>query len=156
MPTGRNLWSIWKKWCKNTTSRYDVMTVGEGPGIAFDKALYYVDENQPRLNMIFHFGHMFMDHGAGGRFDPVSFSFQDFKSVFIKWDKLIDQGGWPATFLGNHDFPRIVSRFGNDSSAFHSLSAKALSLLLLTLRGTTYIYQGDEIGMTKPSLFFLH
>lgn len=132
-----------------TTSKRDVMTVGEGPGISFDKALGYVDESKPRLDMIFHFGHMFMDHGPGGRFDPTSFSFQDFKQVFIEWDKLVDQGGWPAIFLGNHDFPRIVSRFGSDTQEFRVRSAKALSLMLLTLRGTTYIYQGDEIGMTN-------
>lgn len=146
---GPKLVNYLEEMVENTTSNYDVMTVGEGPGITFNTALSYVDESQPRLDTIFHFGHMFMDHGEGGRFDPVAFSFQDFKSVFIEWDKLVEQGGWPSIFLGNHDFPRMVSRFGNDSDTYRSLSAKALSLLLLTLRGTTYIYQGDEIGMTN-------
>lgn len=131
-----------------TVAKHDVMTVGEGPGIDLENAMTYVDDAKPRLNMIFHFGHMFMDHGPGGRFDPLPFDFLKFKKVFQDWDGIVDQGGWPAIFLGNHDFSRIVSRFGNDLE-FHSESAKALALLLLTLRGTTYIYQGDEIGMTN-------
>lgn len=136
---------------EKTTSKYDVMTVGEGPGIDFDHALKYVDESKQRLNMIFHFDHMFMDHGPGGKFDPVPFDFIRFVEVFEQWDKLVEQGGWPAIFLGNHDFARIVSRFGNDQE-YHEKSAKALAVLLLTLRGTTYIYQGDEIGMTNIKL----
>ena len=134
-----------------TISNYDVMTVGEGPGIDFDNALKYVDESKSRLNMIFHFDHMFIDHGPKGKFYPKRYDFVEFKKVFQKWDEIVDQGGWPAIFLGNHDFPRIVSRFGNDSE-YQAESAKALALLLLTLRGTTYIYQGEEIGMTNVKL----
>lgn len=134
-----------------TVAQYDVMTVGEGPGIEVENALTYVDETKPRLSMVFHFGHMFMDHGPGGRFDPVPLDFVQFKKVFQAWDGLVEKGGWPAIFLGNHDFPRIVSRFGNDGR-YRTESAKALALLLLTLRGTTYLYQGDEIGMTNVKL----
>jgi len=131
-----------------TVSNYDVMTVGEGPGIDLQNAMTYVGDDSSKLSMIFHFGHMFMDHGPGGRFDPLPFDFIQFKKVFQDWDTIVDKGGWPAIFLGNHDFSRIVSRFGNDKE-YHRESAKALALLLLTLRGTTYIYQGDEIGMTN-------
>ncbi len=134
-----------------TVANYDVMTVGEGPGIDFDNALKYVDETKSRLNMIFHFDHMFIDHGPKGKFYPKRYDFVEFKKVFQKWDEIVTQGGWPAIFLGNHDFPRIVSRFGDDSE-YRVESAKALALLLLTLRGTTYIYQGEEIGMTNVKL----
>jgi oligo-1,6-glucosidase len=127
---------------------YDILTVGEGPGITLDEGIKYVREDRQELGMIFHFDHMFIDHGDGGKFDPVPFDLVKFKKIFVHWDQVMMQGGWSSIFLGNHDFARIVSRFGDDST-YHHRSAKALALLLLTLRGTTYIYQGDEIGMTN-------
>jgi len=131
-----------------TVAHHDVMTVGEGPGITFEASKKYLDTAGKRLNMIFHFGHMFMDHGPGGKFDPVPVDFARFKEVFRQWDQVIAHGGWPAIFLGNHDFPRIVSRFGN-AAGYHERSAKLLAMLMLSLRGTVYIYQGEEIGMTN-------
>ncbi|MEM7185809.1 MAG: alpha-amylase family glycosyl hydrolase, partial [Bacteroidota bacterium] len=84
-----------------------------------------------------------------GKYYPVDFDLVDFKSVFTAWDKKLNEhNGWGSIFLGNHDFSRMVSRFGNDS-AYRVASAKLLAALLLTLRGTVYIYQGDEIGMTN-------
>ncbi len=92
---------------------YDVMTVGEGPGITPQNAKDYLDDDHG-LNMIFHFGHMFMDQGPGGRFDPVPWSMKDFKQVFKTWDDAFKEKGWGSVFLGNHDFARMVSRWGND------------------------------------------
>lgn len=129
---------------------YDVMTVGEGPGITPQNALDYLDEKDG-LNMIFHFGHMFMDQGPGGRFDPVSWSMKDFKQVFKTWDDTFKQRGWGSVFLGNHDFPRMVSRWGNDEEYWEK-SSKLLLTLLLSMRGTPFIFQGDEIGMTNTVL----
>ncbi|MGC1472092.1 MAG: alpha-glucosidase [Psychroserpens sp.] len=133
---------------KEVLSKYDLMTVGEGPGIDLDNGLDYVHHDRGELNMVFHFDHMFIDAGPKGKYDIVDFDLNDFKSVFNQWDQLLKQGGWGSIFLGNHDFSRMVSRFGNDKK-FHKRSAKALAMLLLTLRGTVYIYQGDEIGMTN-------
>jgi oligo-1,6-glucosidase len=127
---------------------YDIMTVGEGPGITRDLANFYVGQDRGELNMIFHFGHMFMGQGEGGRFDVVPHSFIDFKKVFTDWDKVIQQGGWINIFLDNHDFPRLVSRWGDDKE-YRVESAKLLATLLLTMRGTPCIYQGSEIGMTN-------
>ncbi len=129
-------------------SKYDVMTVGEGPGIDLEHALKYVGADRQELNMIFHFDHMFMDHGPDGKFDPVKVDFVRFKQIFVEWDTRLKDQGWGSIFLGNHDFPRIVSRFGSDG-VFRVKSAKALAMLLLSLRGTSYIYQGEEIGMTN-------
>lgn len=129
-------------------SKYDMMTVGEGPGISLENGLEYVHVDRKELNMVFHFDHMFIDHGPGGKFDVVHYDFIHFKSIFTKWDELLKDKGWGSVFLGNHDFPRIVSRFGNDGE-FREKSAKLLAVMLLSLRGTTYIYQGDEIGMTN-------
>lgn len=129
-------------------TKYDLMTVGEGPGITLDNGLNYVDESRNELNMIFHFDHMFIDHGAGGKFDPVKVNFVKFKQIFHAWDRQLGDAGWNSIFLGNHDFPRMVSRFANDED-YREESAKLLALMLLSMRGTPYIFQGDEIGMTN-------
>jgi oligo-1,6-glucosidase len=131
-------------------NKYDVMTVGEGPGITPQNALDYLDEVHG-LNMIFHFGHMFMDQGAGGRFDPVPWTMSGFKKVFKTWDEAFERKGWGSVFLGNHDFPRMVSRWGNDKEHWEK-SSKLLITLLLSMRGTPFIFQGDEIGMTNTKL----
>ncbi len=131
----------------------DAMTVGEGPGITPLNALDYLN-NGDGLNMIFHFGHMFMDQGPGGRFDPVPWSMKDFKQVFKTWDDAFATKGWGSIFLGNHDFARMVSRWGNDKEHWEK-SSKLLLTLLLTMRGTAFIFQGDEIGMTNTKLNFV-
>jgi len=128
--------------------KYDVMTVGEGPGIDEKVVLDYVGKDRKELNMVFHFGHMFMDHGPGGRFDVIEKNFIDFKKVFTDWDKAIGNDGWINIFLDNHDFPRIVSRWGNDG-IYREASAKLFAMLLLSMRGTPCLYQGTEIGMTN-------
>lgn len=129
-------------------SKYDIMTVGEGPGIDLKNGPLYVDEKRQELNMVFHFDHLFIDCGEGGKYDPQPYGLPKFKKVFSDWDHALKNGGWGSIFLGNHDFSRMVSRFGNDS-LHHEASAKLLATLLLTMRGTVYIYQGDEIGMTN-------
>ncbi len=129
-------------------SKYDIVTVGEGPGIDIKNGPLYVEEDRDELNMVFHFDHMFIDAGPGGKYDPLDFDFVRFKQVFNDWDEKLHQKGWGSIFLGNHDFSRMVSRFGNDT-IYRTESAKLLAMLLLTLRGTVYIYQGDEIGMTN-------
>lgn len=133
---------------RNVLSKYDIMTVGEGPGITLEHGLDYVDEAREELDMVFHFDHMFIDFGPGGKFDPKPYDLVEFKNVFTQWDEKLKGKGWGSIFLGNHDFPRMVSRFGNDKE-YHEKSAKLLAMLLLSLRGTPYIYQGDEIGMTN-------
>ena len=134
---------------REVLSQYDLMTVGEGPGINIDNGYLYVQEEREELCMIFHFDHMFIDCGDKGKYYPIRFDLIDFKNVFTKWDeKLSQNNGWGSIFLGNHDFTRMVSKFGNDGE-YHEASAKLLASLLLTLRGTVYMYQGDEIGMTN-------
>jgi oligo-1,6-glucosidase len=131
-------------------NQYNVMTVGEGPGITPQNAVDYLDA-QKGLSMIFHFGHMFMDQGPGGRFDPIPWSMKAFKQIFKTWDDAFAQQGWGSVFLGNHDFPRMVSRWGNDKEYWEQ-SSKLLITLLLSMRGTPFIFQGDEIGMTNTHL----
>ena len=137
-----------KEMNKKVLSKYDIVTIGEGPGINLNNGLDYVNEDENELNMIFHFDHLTMDFGKEGKYDPIPFDFIKFKKIFSNWDKLFSKRGWNSIFLGNHDFSRIVSRFGNDNE-FHEESSKLLATLLITLRGTPSLYQGDEIGMTN-------
>jgi len=134
----------------NVLGRYDIMTVGEGPGITSEKGLDYVGHDRKELSMIFHLDHMFLGFGPKGRFDPVPYNWNDIKRIFREWHDAMGESGWVSIFLDNHDFPRMVSRFGNDT-AYRVESAKLLAMLILTMKGTPCIYQGSEIGMTNMS-----
>ncbi len=127
---------------------YDVATVGEAPGVSAEMGNLYVGESRKELDMIFHFGHMFLDWGPGGKFDLTDWDLKDFKGVFNVWYAALGEEGWVSIFLDNHDFPRLVSRWGNDGE-YREESAKLLAILLMSLRGTPSIYQGSEIGMTN-------
>ncbi len=145
---GPRIHEFLKEMNREVLSKYDIMTVGEGPGISLDNALLYVDESRDELNMVFHFDHMFIDNGPAGKYDPVEMDFLRFKEVFSLWDARLKGRGWGSIFLGNHDFSRMVCRFGNDTN-FWKESSKMLVMLLMSMRGTVYVYQGDEIGMTN-------
>jgi oligo-1,6-glucosidase len=125
---------------------YDMMTVGEGPGITKALAPLYIKNSRKELNMIFQLELMEINHGPGGKFDFLPISLLDIKKVFREWNDAVGEEGWNNVFLDNHDFPRMLSRFGNDTE-YRNESAKLLATLLLSLRGTPCIYQGSEIGM---------
>ena len=128
--------------------QYDMLTLAEGVGIPSEQANLYVGKNRNELHMLYHFEHLFMGIGAGGRFDPSPFSLVEFKAAFDTWYHALGEEGWAAVCLGNHDFPRMVSRFGNDG-AYRQASAKLLITLLASQRGSLCMYQGDELGMTN-------
>lgn len=127
---------------------YNAFTMGEGVGVNDDLAHLYVAESRKELDMIYHFD--VLEHNiVDGKFiNPTKFDLINLKSIFRKWQKVFDQGGWIANALGNHDFARCVTRFGNDTK-YHKESAKMLITMLATQNGTLNIYQGDEIGMTN-------
>jgi len=127
---------------------YDVMTVGEGPAITKELGNDYTGQNRGELNMIFPLDLMFADWGLGGRFDPGSLDRRDIKSYFREWNDALGYDGWMSVFMDNHDFPRMVSRFGNDTT-YRVESSKLVLTMLLTLRGTPSIHYGSEIGMTN-------
>lgn len=137
-----------KEMNQKVLSNYDIVTIGEGPGVNLEHGPRYVSEEEKELNMVFHFDHLTIDFGPEGKYDPVPYDFIRFKSIFSQWDTALANDGWNSIFLGNHDFSRIVSRFGNDG-IFRNESAKLLATMLMTLRGTPYVYQGDEIGMVN-------
>lgn len=128
---------------------YDCMTVAEGPGTHTDNVLDLVAEDRQELDMSYHFDHQ--NIGVGARF-IVNDDFQNlvkFKDVMSKWDAVFNEKGWGTVYLGNHDFPRMVTRWGNDSPQYRRFSSKLLTTYLLSMRGTPYYYMGDEIGMAN-------
>jgi oligo-1,6-glucosidase len=129
-------------------SGYDVMTVGEMPGVDVDEAKLYTSEARKEVNMIFQFEHVDLDSGPGGKWDLRPMRMSDLRGSFTKWQKGLEQAGWNSLYLNNHDQPRMVSRFGNDKE-YRVVSAKMLATFLHTLKGTPYIYQGEELGMTN-------
>ena len=138
-----------KEMNQKVLSNYDIVTIGEGPGVNLEHGPRYVSEEEKDFfNMVFHFDHLTIDYGPEGKYDPVPYDFIRFKSIFSQWNTALANDGWNSIFLGNHDFSRIVSRFGNDG-IFRNESAKLLATMLMTLRGTPYVYQGDEIGMVN-------
>jgi oligo-1,6-glucosidase len=133
---------------KETVSRYDVMTVGEMPGANVEEAKLYTDDNRHETNMVFQFEHVDLDAGPGGKWDLIPLKLADLRDNFTKWQKGLEEIGWNSLYLNNHDQPRMVSRFGNDKE-YRVESAKMLATFLHTLKGTPYIYQGEELGMTN-------
>ncbi|MCL4161159.1 UNVERIFIED_CONTAM: hypothetical protein GTU68_062644 [Idotea baltica] len=132
-------------------SKYDVMTVGEMPAVGLDRALDFVDEDRKELNMFFHFDLMALDRNPGEVFKmgKEKWKLTDFKKIHSDWDEVFSEKGWGSMFLNNHDFPRSVSRWGDDSKTHWYNSATMLQTFLLTMRGTPYFYYGEEIGMTN-------
>jgi oligo-1,6-glucosidase len=133
---------------KVVLSKYDIMTVGETPGVDTEKAMQYVGEDRRELNMIFQFEHMGLGDGEDGKWSNLNYDFIDLKRVMSKWQKGLENGGWNSLYWNNHDQPRVVSRFGNDKEYWKE-SAKMLGTCLHMMQGTPYIYQGEEIGMTN-------
>jgi oligo-1,6-glucosidase len=130
----------------------DIMTVGETSGLGPEQALEYVGNERNELNMVFQFEHMTLDSPSTGtaRWETRSWTLPELKKIMTHWQTTLHNKGWNANYLGNHDQPRQVSRFGNDKE-YRVESAKMLATFLLTLEGTPYIYQGEEIGMTNAS-----
>ena len=132
-----------------TFGHRDSMTVGECWGATPEIGRLYTDPARKELSMIFQFEQIQLDKKPGGqRWDLKPLYLPDLKCVFSKWQTELEGHGWNSLFWNNHDLPRIVSRWGNDGD-YRVLSAKMLATLLHGMKGTPYIYQGEEIGMTN-------
>ena len=142
---GPNLHKYLQEMNKEVISKYDIMTVAEGAGSTFDDAISLVDPDRHELNMVYHFEGMDIGNSLDG------YDLLDFKKVYTEWDTQLKGKGWNSIFLANHDVPRMVSKFGNDSEEFRALSSKMLTTFILSMRGTPYYYYGDELGMTNVS-----
>lgn len=127
---------------KEVLSKYDVMSVAEGAGNTYEDAHNMVDADRHELNMAYAFDGVDLAKSKG-------YSVLKLKEIFTRWDSVFADKGWLSIFLANHDQSRLVSRFGNDSPEFREVSSKMLSTFLMTMRGTPYYYNGDELGMTN-------
>lgn len=127
---------------------YDTMTVGETPHTSAKEAQLFSDPARQELDMIFQFEHMHVDYGENGRYSDVGFKLSDLRESMVKWQYALAGKGWNSLYLNNHDQPRLVSRFGDDET-YRKASAKMLALLLHFQKGTPYVYQGEELGMTN-------
>ncbi|MGO2890690.1 alpha-glucosidase [Enterococcus devriesei] len=135
-----------------TFGKKDLLTVGETWGATPELAKLYSDPARDELSMVFQFEHISLDEVPGqSKWSSRPLQINELKSVFSKWQTELKDTGWNSLFWNNHDLPRIVSRWGNDRD-YREKSAKLLAILLHCLKGTPYIYQGEEIGMTNHTV----
>lgn len=132
---------------REVLSNYDCFTVGEGAGVVIEDALLFVGEERKELQMFFSFELVDAMRTATARGGQLELS--SFKRIWSRWIEVFAEEGWGSVYLGNHDFPRMVSIWGDDSPEFRDTSTKALLTLLLTSRATPFVYYGDEIGMAN-------
>ncbi len=130
-------------------SHYDLLTVGEAAGVTIDEAKKYANSDGTELGMVFQFEHVDLVKSPIGKWTDQKPQLTDFRRVMNKWQYELEGKAWNSLFLDNHDQPRVVSRFGNDSEAYRVISAKMLATCLHMMKGTPYIYQGEELGMTN-------
>ena len=130
---------------KRVLSKYDLITVGECAGVTIEEAKKYANLDNSELNMVFQFEHTGLDYDERGKWTTKRFYLPDLKANLSKWQNELEGQAWNSLYWDNHDQPRIVSRLGDDSP----LSAKCIATVLHMMKGTPYIYQGEELGMTN-------
>ncbi|MGA2600298.1 MAG: alpha-glucosidase [Bryobacteraceae bacterium] len=143
---GPHLHEYLREMNREVLSKYDAMTVGEAFGVTLEQTPSLVDERRHELDMIFNFDVVRLNRDGEQWRD---WTLPEMKAIYTTEDKALDAHSWNTVFLSNHDNPRVVSAFGDDSAAFRIPSAKLLATMVLTLKGTPFIYQGDELGMTN-------
>lgn len=137
---------------RHTFGNRNMMTVGEMSSTTIDNCIKYTRPERQELNSVFNFHHLKVDYKDGEKWTNEKYDFLKLKKILMEWQVGIHNGGgWNAIFWCNHDQPRVVSRFGDDTNELNrQASAKMLAIVLHMLQGTPYIYQGEEIGMTDP------
>jgi oligo-1,6-glucosidase len=131
--------------------KYGAVTIAEGPGVPPEQAPDFVDEDRKELDMLCHFEGITIGYlpGEFKKMAPSGYKLSEWKKIYTRWEEAFTTKGWGTLYLGNHDQPRMVSHWGDDSDTFRDVSAKMLFTFLLTMRATPFIYNGDEIGMTN-------
>ena len=140
-----------KEMNREVLSKYDIMTVGETPLISVEEAQKITDASANELNMVFQFEHMDIENEGNSKWTDQKFEFIQLKHILSKWQYGLKDVGWNSLYWNNHDHPRVVSRFGDDKQ-YWKASAQMLATCLHMLKGTPFIYQGEEIGMTNITL----
>ncbi|SFI29617.1 glycoside hydrolase family 13 protein [Halpernia frigidisoli] len=150
MGEGPHLHDYLKEMNKEVLSKYpNAMSLAEGAGMLKSTALNFVDPARHELNMGYHFEGTNLGYVPRYFKKSGPYKLTDFKKIYTDWDAVYKEKGWGTTYLGNHDQPRMVSRWGNDSEQFRAPSSKMLTTFLLSMTGTPYYYYGDELGMTN-------
>ena len=148
--TGPHLHEYLREMNTRVLSKYDTITVGECPGVPMEEARNYANLDGSELNMIFQFDHMSTEYEDGvGRYGINRIKLPALKKALNKWEVGLEGYAWNSLYWDNHDQPRAVSRFGNDSEEVRELSAKMLGTCLHMMEGTPYVFQGEELGMTN-------
>ena len=129
-------------------AKYDILTVGEAPGVSPEQAILYTKPERHELDMVFQFEHVSIGDGPQGKWNDYPWTLPELKRILNRWQVGLEHEGWNSLYWDNHDQPRAVSRFGNDQE-FRLESAKLLATTLFCMKGTPYIYQGEELGMTN-------
>ena len=128
----------------------DTITVGECAGVTLEEAKKYARSDEKELNMVFQFEHMDVDGDEkAGKWTTRKMDLRDMKEILTRWQKGLQDVAWNSLYWENHDQPRSVSRFGNDSDEYREISAKMLATCIHMMQGTPYVYQGEELGMTN-------
>ena len=128
----------------------DTITVGECSGVTLEEAKKYARSDEKELNMVFQFEHMDVDSDEkAGKWTTRKMDLRDLKKILTRWQKGLQDIAWNSLYWENHDQPRSVSRFGNDSDKYREISAKMLATCIHMMQGTPYVYQGEELGMTN-------
>jgi oligo-1,6-glucosidase len=150
MASGPGLHHYLKEMNEQVLSKYDIMTLAEGAGTTKSTAMLLVDPERKELDMSYHFDGVSLGYVPGyfKKMNP-NWSLVDFKKIYSGWDSVFAQKGWGTIYLGNHDQPRMVSRWGNDAPEHREASSKMLTTFLLSMRGTPFYYYGDELGMSN-------
>ena len=128
----------------------DTITVGECSGVTLEEAKKYARSDEKELNMVFQFEHMDVDSDEkAGKWTTRKMDLRNLKKILTRWQKGLHDIAWNSLYWENHDQPRSVSRFGNDSDEYREISAKMLATCIHMMQGTPYVYQGEELGMTN-------
>ena len=128
----------------------DTITVGECSGVTLEEAKKYARGDEKELNMVFQFEHMDVDSDEkAGKWTTRKMDLRNLKKILTRWQKGLQDIAWNSLYWENHDQPRSVSRFGNDSDEYREISAKMLATCIHMMQGTPYVYQGEELGMTN-------
>ncbi len=145
---GPNVHTYLQEMNDQVLSRYDIMTVGETAGVTAELARQYAGEDTRELNMVFQFEHVESD-GKYGKWTDQKMPLSALRKIMSRWQTELYGKAWNSLFWNNHDQPRAVSRFGDDSPQYRAVSAKMLATCLHMMQGTPYIYQGEELGMAN-------
>ncbi len=145
---GPNVHRYLQEMNEKVLSKYDIMTVGETPGVTPELAKQYAGEDTHELNMVFQFEHV-DTAGKYGKWTDEKMPLKKLKDIMSRWQTELYGEAWNSLFWDNHDQPRAVSRFGDDRPQYRDAAAKMLATCLHMMQGTPYVYQGEELGMTN-------